>query len=98
MQSGLSGYLPNNINYGSYLPYVLGLILVIIVFVAIHMASGSNTITLARAKTTFGVYDKVMDLAPLACPTGDQTRLCDYYVASSSYSVFPSSYNFTFSN
>jgi len=92
MQSGLSGYLPNNINYGSYLPYVLGLILVIIVFVAIHMASGSNTITLARAKTTFGVYDKVMDLAPLACPTGDQTRLCDYYVASSSYSVFPSSY------
>jgi len=92
MQSGLSGYLPNNINYSSYLPYVLGLILVIIVFVAIHMASGSNTITLARAKTTFGVYDKVMDLAPLACPTGDQTRLCDYYIASSSYSVFPSSY------
>ena len=92
MQSGLSGYLPSNIQYTSFMPLILGIISVIIVFVAIHMASGSNTITLARAKTTFGVYDKVMDLAPLACPTGDQTRLCDYYIASSSYSVFPSSY------
>ena len=51
MQSGLSGYLPSNIQYTSFMPLILGIILVIIVFVAIHIASGSNTVTLARAKS-----------------------------------------------
>lgn len=35
------------------------------------------------------VYSSVVKPAPLACPTGDDTRLCDYYVASSAYSVIP---------
>lgn len=43
------------------------------------------------AKTTFGTYQKVTALAPLGCPTNDNTRLCDYYIASSAYSVFPGS-------
>ena len=42
MQSGLSGYLPSNIQYTSFMPLILGIILVIIVFVAIHIASGST--------------------------------------------------------
>jgi hypothetical protein len=75
-----------------YLQIGLGIILIIIIVIIWHTLSGSSTVTLARAKTTFGVYDKVMDLQPLGCPTNDQTRLCDYYIASSAYSVFPSTY------
>jgi len=54
--------------------------------------AGSDMATVQRASLTMGTYEKVTDLVPLGCPTGDDTRLCDYYIASSSYSVFPSSY------
>jgi hypothetical protein len=44
-----------------------------------------------KAKTAadgnFKAYEQVTKLAPLGCPT--DYRLCDYYMASSSYSVFP---------
>ena len=43
------------------------------------------------ANTTFGTYSKVTALTPLGCPTNDNTKLCDYYFASSAYSVFPGS-------
>jgi hypothetical protein len=43
------------------------------------------------ARTTFGTYSKVTALTPLGCPTNDNTKFCDYYVASSAYSVFPGS-------
>ena len=32
------------------------------------------------ANTTFGTYSKVTALAPLGCPTNDNTKLCDYYI------------------
>ena len=48
----------------------------------------SESKALAKAKPTFQAYEKVTQLAPLGCPSS--YRLCDYYVASSSYSVFPS--------
>lgn len=54
--------------------------------------SSTSTVTFTRAMGTFGVYPKVMDLSPLGCPTGDNSTLCDYYMASSSYSIFPSTY------
>jgi hypothetical protein len=49
-----------------------------------------------RASSTFGLYSKVTDLTPLGCPTNDDTRLCDYYIASSAYSIFPSTYTYDF--
>lgn len=54
--------------------------------------AGSELSTIHRASLTMGTYSDVTQLVPLGCPTGDDTRLCDYYIASSSYSVFPSSY------
>jgi hypothetical protein len=39
------------------------------------------------ASNNFGAYQQVTRLAPLGCPT--PYRMCDYYTASSSYSVFP---------
>jgi hypothetical protein len=53
--------------------------------------AGSDMATVQRASLTMGTYEQVTQLVPLGCPTGDDTRLCDYYIASSSYSVFPSS-------
>jgi len=47
----------------------------------------SSSKALSKAKPTFAAYEKVTKLAPLGCPT--TYRLCDYYTASSSYSVFP---------
>jgi hypothetical protein len=42
------------------------------------------------------VYSGLMSPGPLACPTGDNTQLCDYYMASSAYSVIPSSTVFSY--
>ena len=41
----------------------------------------------SKAKPTFDAYQKVTRVAPVGCPNA--YRLCDYYVASSGYSVFP---------
>ena len=41
------------------------------------------------ATPVFDGYKTVMKLAPLGCPTTPSYRLCDYYVASSAYSLFP---------
>lgn len=42
-----------------------------------------------KAEPTFNAYNSVMALAPLGCPTTPAYRLCDYYMASSAYSLFP---------
>lgn len=42
-----------------------------------------------KAKSTLGAYPKVMKVAPLGCPGASPYRLCDFYMAGSSYSVFP---------
>ena len=49
----------------------------------------SDTQALAKAKPIFSTYSKVTKLAPLGCPQPQQYRLSDFYIASSSYSVFP---------
>jgi len=49
----------------------------------------SDTQALTKAKPIFSTYSKVTKLAPLGCPQPQQYRLSDFYVASSSYSVFP---------
>ena len=77
--------------------YIIGFGCIVLVFLLYAFfigpyVVGSTAVTLSRAKTTFGTYGKVTDLVPLGCPTGDDTKLCDYYIASSAYSIFPSSY------
>ena len=49
----------------------------------------SDKKALATAKPIFSTYQKVTKLAPLGCPQPKQYRLADFYMASSSYSVFP---------
>lgn len=49
----------------------------------------SSTQATQKAKTTLGTYPKVMKVGPLGCPNASPYRLCDFYMASSSYSVFP---------
>lgn len=49
----------------------------------------SGTQALVKAKPIFSTYSKVTKLAPLGCPQPQQYRLADFYMASSSYSVFP---------
>uniref|UniRef100_A0A6C0EP96 PI-PLC Y-box domain-containing protein n=1 Tax=viral metagenome TaxID=1070528 RepID=A0A6C0EP96_9ZZZZ len=44
---------------------------------------------LSKAKPIFATYSKVTKLAPLGCPQPREYRLSDFYMASSSYSVFP---------
>jgi hypothetical protein len=42
------------------------------------------------AGPTFAAYNAVTALSPLGCPTTpEKYRLCDYYLASSAYSLFP---------
>jgi hypothetical protein len=48
---------------------------------------GSKAI--AKANPIFSTYTNVTKLAPLGCPQPSNYRLCDFCVASSSYSVFP---------
>jgi hypothetical protein len=50
----------------------------------------------ATARSSFSAYSEVTKLAPLGCPTGDSTRFCDYYIASSAYSVFPGAASFDY--
>lgn len=44
---------------------------------------------LIKAKPVFATYEKVTKVAPLGCPQTPAYRLSDFYLASSSYSVFP---------
>jgi hypothetical protein len=81
--------------------YVIVFVIVIVLWLLWGMLIypallGNSAITVSRAKTTFGVYPKVTQLAPLGYPDKDDTRLCDYYIASSAYSVFPSTYTYDF--
>lgn len=83
--------VPTGFQLSDTLKIVLILAIIVIAYYLLQWVSGSKTVTLARAGPTFKTYSQVTKLAPLGCPTGDDTRLCDYYIASSAYSTFPSS-------
>jgi len=82
----------------TYVIAMAGIVVFVILFIFVIYPAmmGNSTVTVARAKTTFGTYENVTALTPLGCPTSDDTRLCDYYIASSAYSVFPSTYTYDF--
>ena len=49
----------------------------------------SESKALSAATPNFAAYTQVTKLAPLGCPQTPAYRLCDFYAAASSYSVFP---------
>jgi len=61
----------------------------VIGFVVYLVLTPSEVQAQAKAEPTFNAYSSVMSLAPLGCPTTPAYRLCDYYLASSAYSLFP---------
>ena len=69
---------------------VIGAALVILAFVIFLFQAATPV---ENRPGSWKVYSQVTKLAPLGCPVNEQTdggRLCDYYVAGSAYSVFPS--------
>jgi len=63
----------------------------IIGYVIYKLVTPSSIQASVEAESTFNAYKAVMKLAPLGCPTTPSYRLCDYYMASSAYSLFPGS-------
>jgi hypothetical protein len=76
--------IPPGVQYG-----VLATVIVLIGYFLWTSFQPAGDKALSTATTSFGTYSKVTKLAPLGCPQPQPYRLCDFYVASSSYSVFP---------
>lgn len=68
---------------------LIGLLIVVIGYWLYLSFTPSESKALAAAKPNFAAYEKVTKLAPLGCPQTPAYRLCDFYTAASSYSVFP---------
>jgi hypothetical protein len=67
----------------------LALLVVAIGYLLFWSLTPSSTQAVLKAKPKFQAYEQVTKLAPLGCPTTGDFKLCDYYMASSSYSLFP---------
>ncbi len=80
----VSSFFPPWVQY-----LVLAGLIVGIGYLIYYSVVPSETQALAKAKPNFKAYEMVTKLAPLGCPTPADFKLCDYYMASSSYSVFP---------
>lgn len=76
--------------YGFALVMIIPVLLILTVAWIIYLImTPSEVQAQAKAEPTFNAYNSVMALAPLGCPTTPTYRLCDYYLASSGYSLFP---------
>ena len=76
--------------YGFSFVMIFPVILILLVGLLLYMALTPSEIQAQlKAEPTFNAYNSVMALAPLGCPTTPSYRLCDYYMASSAYSLFP---------
>jgi hypothetical protein len=75
---------------GQILTYIsiTAAVVIIIAVVVIYFSSSSPSDAVQRAKNNNAIYDKVLALAPLG---SEPYKLCDYYIASSAYTVFPGS-------
>jgi hypothetical protein len=69
----------------------LALIVITIGYLLFWSLTPSKTQAKLKAAPKFKAYEQVTKLAPLGCPTPADFKLSDYYVASSSYSLFPGS-------
>ena len=78
--------IPPGVQYG-----ILAIGIITISYFLWVSLTPSDTKAITKAKPVFSTYSKVTKLAPLGCPQPQQYRLSDFYMASSSYSVFPGS-------
>jgi hypothetical protein len=87
----LKSYIPEGSNWMYMIAFIVGAIIVFVVSTTVyHAVTPSGTKAQITAASTFTAYEKVTKLAPLGCPTTPiNMRLCDYYMASSSYSLYP---------
>jgi hypothetical protein len=74
------------IQYGALAALVVG-----IGYLLFWSLTPSRVQAKVKAAPKFKAYEQVTKLAPLGCPTPADFKLCDYYIASSSYSLFPGS-------
>ena len=81
-----SGFLQSN---GWIIYMLVGILVITIAYFVFQSLQPSANKALSKAKPKFQTYEQVTKLAPLGCPTPADFKLCDYYIASSSYSVFP---------
>jgi hypothetical protein len=58
-----------------------------VIYSIVLLSGGGPDLSTLTAKSNMGAYTKVTALTPLG---DDEGRLCDYYIASSGYSLFPS--------
>lgn len=76
--------------FPAWLVYVAGAAAILLIAYSIYaVLRPAPQAALDKAIGRFSAYQDSIKPSPLGCPTGDDTRLCDYYVASSAYSVFP---------
>jgi hypothetical protein len=76
--------------YGFSLILVVPILIVMLIGFTIYvMLTPSELQAQVKAEPTFDAYSAVTALAPLGCPATPAYRLCDYYLASSAYSLFP---------
>ena len=80
----MEGYItPNN------MAIVAGVLVLLVAYAVFSALTPSESKALSSAQGNYAMYSKVTKLAPLGCPQPEEYRLCDFYLASSSYSVFP---------
>jgi hypothetical protein len=86
----VKSFVANNSSTFLIFAGIAGVLLVVgIAFLIYHLLTPSQTQALAKATPTFTAYQNVTKLAPLGCPQTPSYRLCDFYIASSAYSLFP---------
>lgn len=78
--------IPPWIQYGALAALVVG-----IGYLLFWSLTPSRVQAKVKAAPKFKAYEQVTKLAPIGCPTPADFKLCDYYIASSSYSLFPGS-------
>jgi hypothetical protein len=83
----------NNPIFSSPVPSWLLIFILVCSVLAISIGAAyalvpKETKAINSANNNFKAYQQVTKLGPIGCPS--KYRLCDYYMASSSYSVFPS--------
>jgi hypothetical protein len=76
--------IPPWVQYGG-----LAVIVIAIGYLLFWSLTPSKTQALLKATPRFKAYEQVTKLAPLGCPPPADFKFHDYYVASSSYSLFP---------
>lgn len=67
----------------------LALLVITIGYLLFWSLTPSKTQAILKATPKFKAYEQVTKLAPLGCPQPADFKLCDFYMASSSYSLFP---------